>query len=352
MVLKIRKKIPLIICVLIACFALISINSSVASADEGNSLTRANGKLVHGVYTEYFRREGINYIPVASQYENSNLDFSCSVIREPYPGINPNNGFRVSKTAYMKLSGSGTYMFMSSTTGNTQVYVNDVLVQPTYPYVNLQAGQIIKIKVISNFPTNAQSKNGQFVTDFYWRSPEIGLNSPPQFIAQELLYTTPDLQGVDIVVPDKFVHGVFTEYERRQSPAGTFIPVASQFEDGTLDFRCQYNKQPYPGIDPAAGFRVQKTAYIKLTDTGTYRFYSASSMVIPQIYVNDVLVQNTYPVYLQAGQIIKVKVVAAFHMPSATGYNYDLVWSTPSNPAPYKLIPQELLYTTPDLNGV
>lgn len=354
MILDIKKRISLIGCVLIACFALIMINSSIALAEEGNPQNRADAKLVHGVYTEYFRREGINYIPVASQYENKNLDYSCSTNREPYPGINPNNGFRVSETAYMKISATGNYMFMTSSSGGTQVYINDVLVQPAYPYVSLQEGQIVKIRVISTFATLAASNAGQFRTDFYWKSPATGLNYPAQRIPQELLYTTPDLIGSDVVVPDKLVHGVFTEYERRQAQTINFISVASQFEDSTLDFSCQYNQQPYPGINPATGFQVKKTAYIKLTETGSYKFYATGS-IIPQIYVNDVIVQNGYPTYLQAGQIIKVKVVAPFYAPSQvspTRYYYDLMWSTPSNPLPYKLIPQELLYTTPDLNGV
>lgn len=345
-----KNRILLIGGILIACFTLTIVNSSVALAEEENPLNRADAKLVHGVYTEYFKKEGINYIPVASQYENKTLDFEVSTNKEPYPGINPNNGFRVSKTAYIKISGTGMHMFSTSSSGVTQVYVNDVLLQPTYPYVNLQAGQIVKIKVISTFPTSAQASAGQYVTGFYWKNPEIGLGSPVQRIPQALLYTTPDLLGVDVVVPDKLVHGVFTEYEKRQG--NSFIPVASQYEDSTLDVSIQWNEQPYPGIDPAAGFQVKKTAYIKLTDTGSYRF-SSSSTTVPQIYVNDVLVQNAYPVYLQAGQIIKVKVVAPFYGPSQTAkYVYDLYWSTPSSPLPYKLIPQELLYTTPDLNGV
>ncbi|MGX7149327.1 PA14 domain-containing protein [Enterococcus ureasiticus] len=354
MILNMKKRISLIGCILIACFTVTIVNSSIALAEEENPLSRADAKLVHGVYTEYFKREGINYIPVASQYENKNLDYSCNTNREPYPGIKPSNGFRVSETAYMKVSGTGTYMFSTSSSGNVQVYINDVLVQPTYPYVSLQDGQIVKIKVISSFPTSASSNAGQYRTDLYWKSPANGLNSPVQRIPQELLYTTPDLLGVDVVVPDKLVHGVFTEYEKRQGQTISFIPVASQFEDSTLDFSCQYNEQPYPGIDPASGFQVKKTAYIKLTDTGNYRFASSGS-IIPQVYINDVLVQETYPMYLQAGQIIKVKVVAPFYGPSQvspTRYSYDLRWSTPSSPVPYKLIPQELLYTTPDLNGV
>ncbi|MGX7245954.1 PA14 domain-containing protein [Enterococcus quebecensis] len=352
MISNMKKRFLAISGVLLACLVFISINSSVASAEEGNS-SRADTKLVHGVYSEYFRREGNNYIPVASQYENKNLDFACSINKEPYPGINPNNGFRVSETAYIKISNTGMYMFSASSSGNAQVYINDMLLQANYPYVSLQAGQIVKVKVVSTFPTSAQSSFGQYVTNVYWRVPS-GVIGPAVAIPQELLYTTPDLLGADVVVPDKLVHGVFTEYEKRQGLTTSFIPVASQYEDSTLDFTCQANAQPYPGIDPAAGFQVKKTAYIKLTDTGSYRFTSSGSAVV-QIHVNDVIVQPGSPLYFQAGQIIKVKVVAPFYSSgqASTGrYYYDLFWSTPSNPLPYKLIPQELLYTTPDLLGV
>lgn len=349
-----KKSCLIIGSILIACLLLITVNSGMASAEEGNSLNRAEAKLVHGVYTEYFRREGINYIPVASQFENKNLDFACATNKEPYPGLNPNNGFRVSETAYLKISGTGKYMFLTSSSGATQIYIDDVLVQPNNPYVSLQTGQIIKVRVISSFPTAAQSNGGQFVTDLYWKNPAIGLTGRAEHIPQELLYTTPDLGGADIVAPDKLVHGVFTEYERRQGTTANFIPVASQFEDSSLDFTCRYNQQPYPGIDPASGFQVKKTAYIKLTDTGSYRF-NATGSTTPQVYINDVIVQKGNPIYLQAGQIIKVKVVAPFYAPSQLSparYYYDLFWSTPSSPLPYKLIPQELLYTTPDLSGV
>ncbi|MEI5995027.1 hypothetical protein A5880_002617 [Enterococcus sp. 4G2_DIV0659] len=342
---------------LIACFA-VMINVNSVSAEElvknNDSLIKADAKIVHGTFTEYFRKDGVNYIPVASQYENTTLDFEGATNREPYPGINPNNGFRVQKTAYIKLSDTGTYRFLTSSSGATQIYVNDTLISPTYPYIYLQAGQVIKVKVVHTFPSMASSSsNGQYLTSVYWNVPSAPLVS--QLIPKELLYTTEDLAGADIVAPDKLIHGVFTEYERRQGLTTNFIPVASQYEDATLDFSCIYNKQPYPGIDPAAGFQVKKTAYIKLTETGSYKFYATGSAQV-QVYINDVIVQNATPIYLQAGQIIKVKTVAPFYSAAqaSTGrYYYDLMWTTPSMYLnPYALIPKELLYTTPDLQGI
>lgn len=362
--LKTMKKIFLTgLMVLLTCSSLLVVQGKSASAaggqKAGSQVPSASAKLVHGTFTEYFKRVGINYTPVASQYENTDLNFSCSTNREPYPGLNPNTGFRVAKTAYIKIEETGTYRFHGSSSGGAEVYVNDMLVQ-SYAPVYLQTGQIVKVKVVNSFPTMSSSKQGVYSTDLYWSTPSAisGAIQPYRLIPQENIYTTPDLKGVDIEAPDKLVHGVFTEYEKRQSNVSlNFIPVASRYENATLDFSCAANKEPYPGINPSAGFQIKKTAYIKLTETGTYRFYATGSTQV-QVYVDDSLVQNTAPLYLQAGQIIKVKTVAPYYTASqaSTGrYFYDLRWLTPSAASsfkPYALIPQELLYTTPDLNGV
>lgn len=361
--LKMKKFFLMGAMILLACSSILMSQSNFASAagiqKAETQTSRVTGKLVHGTFTEYFKRDGVSYTPVASQYENTDLNFSCPTNREPYPGLNPNTGFRVAKTAYIKINETGTYRFYASSSGNAQVYIDDMLVQ-SYAPVYLQTGQIVKVKVVNSFPTMDSARQGVYSTDLYWSTPSIasGVIQPYRLIPQESIYTTPDLQGVDTEVPDKLVHGVFTEYAKRQDNLTlNFIPVASRYENATLDFSCAANKEPYPGINPSAGFQIKKTAYIKLTETGTYRFYSTGSAQV-QIYVDDTLVQNTAPLYLQAGQIIKVKAVAPYYTASqaSTGrYYYDLRWLTPSAASsfkPYALIPQELLYTTPDLNGV
>lgn len=339
----------------VGCVATLG-NYDTALAESNETNLRASGKLVNGSFTEYYQKSGTSLVSVGSQYERGNLDFESSNKVAPYPGLDMTKPFQVQKTGYIKAPGTGNYRFFVKTTNNGQVYVNDELVAAG-TFVRFQKGDIIKVKVVSTFPGTPNIVAGtlSLYSTLYWATPaslSAGGSQVNQLVPKEIVYTTPDMQGVDTDFEETLVHGVYAEYETRSKVVlNAYDPFASQYEDSTLDFSCLVGKQPYPELDPVQGFRVKKTAYVKIEESGNYRFNTSNNA---KLYVNDNLIQNNVTtMYLEEGQVVKLKVISnGFGGSNGTRYFYDVYWMTPESLYRYVLIPKERLYTTPDLNGV
>lgn len=160
------------------------------------------------------------------------------------------------------------------------------------------------------------------------------------------------MQGIDAEFDETLVHGVFAEYEKRSKVAmNSYDLYASQYEDTTLDFSCVAGKEPYPDLNPTEGFRVKKTAYVKIEESGTYRFNTSNNA---KLYIDEILIQNpSVGLYLEEEQVIKIKVVSNGFGGNTSGrYFYDVYWMTPDSFYKYVTIPKERLYTTFDLSGV
>lgn len=339
----------------IGCVSTLS-NYDTALAESNATNLRVSGKLVNGSFTEYYQRSGASLVSVGSQYERGNLDFESSNKVAPFQGLDMTKPFQVHKTGYIQAPGTGNYRFFVQTANGGQVYVNDELVAAG-KLTRFQKGDIIKVKVISNFPGTPSTAAATISLNstLYWATPaslSTGGSQANQQVQKEIVYTTPDMQGVDTEFDETLVHGVYAEYETRsKTVSNAYDPFASQYEDTTLDFSCLAGKQPYPELNPVQGFRVKKTAYVKIEESGTYRFNTSNNA---KLYVNDNLVQNnSTAMYFDEGKIVKLKVISnGYGGSSGTRYYYDVYWMTPDSIYKYVSIPKDRLYTTPDLNGV
>ncbi|ANZ98902.1 hypothetical protein BFC22_01775 [Carnobacterium divergens] len=345
------KKQLSIIGILLAALLFLSIPTKSDQAFAADSNTRATTKLVHGVHTTYQKRnvQTNQWENFMSLYESKTLDSSYRST-EPYPGLGLRN-FKIIKTAYISITETGYYSFKTSGNLGMTLMIND---SPNYGTpIYLNAGQVAKIKFESWDSGQIIDPTSGLYSHIQWITPSMRPTTNYASIPLEKLYTTPDLQGVEVETPEKLVNGVHSVYQKRNTQSGQWDNFVSVYEAKTLDSSYRLT-EPYPNLG-YRNFKIIKTAYIPITESGTYSFSMTGNLGY-NLMVNDLPNYGT-PLYLNAGQVAKVKYevwdIGQINDPTFGLYSH-IKWITPSmRPTTTPVfIPLEKLYTTPDLQGV
>lgn len=347
---KMKKQFS-IIGILLAAVLFLCIPTKSDQALAADSSTRATSKLVHGVHTTYQKRDSFTnqWSDFAKEYEASTLNSSYRST-EPYPGLGLRN-FKIIKTTYLSITESGNYNFKTYGNLGMSLMIND---SPNYGTpIYLSAGQIVKIKFESWDIGQVINPTLGLYSHIEWISPSMRPTTSFAAIPIEKLYTTPDLQGITVEKPNKLVNGVHSIYQKRNVQSGQWEHFAAAYEAKTLDSSYRL-VEPYPGLG-LRNYKIIKTAYIPITESGTYNF-SMTGNLGNSLMIND---SPNYglPLYLSAGQVMKVKYevwdIGQINDPTFGLYSH-IKWITPSmRPTTTPtFIPIEKLFTTPDLQGV